>query len=116
MSPAALKRLCLRILQLMLVLSLATYLSFYVILSRKAFAYSKQIGIDGFWFVVPLSNEARHQNDLCNKMFWPAVQIVWAIGIGMKPLCNPMIEMTGPKQREERDDQTDDEIIGARAK
>lgn len=81
------------------------YLSLYIVLSRKAFAYSREIGIDGFWFVVPLTDETRRQNDLRNTIFWPAVWIDWAIGTGMKPLCNPMIDMSGPEQSSGTDDQ-----------
>lgn len=102
------KYICTRAFRLLLVLALSIYVASYMVLSRKAFAYSKKIGIDGFWFVVPLTEETRRQNDFRNMIFWPAVQIDHAIGTGMKRLCNPMIEMSGPDTTDSEEDAQSD--------
>lgn len=102
MNLSTIKVMCSKVVQVLLVLSLSVYISSYIVISRRAFAYSKQIGIDGFWFVVPLSDEAKRENDFRNMIFWPAVQIDRLIGTGRTPLCNPGTLMVGGSEKPEK--------------
>ena len=79
-----------RICSLALVLAFAIYIGTYAQLSRCAFAASRQYGIDGFWFVVPLTDESKLQNRKLNQIFWIAIQIDCLLGTGMPALCDPM--------------------------
>ena len=75
---------------MMLVLGFSLYVGSYLALSRQAYERSKQWGIEGFWFVLPVTTESKQHNKRLNFVYFPAIQIDLMLGTGRIPLCDPM--------------------------
>jgi hypothetical protein len=76
---------------LFLLLGFFVYTLSYAVLSRQGFREADEMHCVGFYSVFPNTDEEKAQNDFCNFIFYPLVQIDLALGTGRRPGCDPLM-------------------------